>query len=120
MPSSDKLKNLPGFENGYWKDWKYDIWSYNESCVYFEKKFNDKPLVINITHNSVTDNAFKFNIFVRDDIEKTKKLTEFTNELQGELSNDKYVIRDSITFEDIKDKIKTVIEVLEANKSYLF
>lgn len=76
--------------------------------------------MINITHNSVTDNAFKFNIFVRDDIEKTKKLTEFTNELQGELSNDKYVIRDSITFEDIKDKIKTVIEVLEANKSYLF
>lgn len=51
---------------------------------------------------------------------KQKKLTEFTNELQGELSNDKYVIRDSITFEEIKDKIKTVIEVLEANKSYLF
>ena len=76
--------------------------------------------MINITHNSVTDNAFKFNIFVRDDKEKTKKLTEFTNELQGELSNDKYVIRDSITFEEIKDKIKTVIEVLEANKSYLF
>ena len=24
------------------------------------------------------------------------------------------------TFEEIKDKIKTVIEVLEANKSYLF
>lgn len=51
---------------------------------------------------------------------KQKKLTEFTNELPGELSNDKYVIRDSITFEEIKDKIKTVIEVLEANKSYLF
>lgn len=41
-------------------------------------------------------------------------------ELPGELSNDKYVIRDSITFEEVKDKIKTVIEVLEANKSYLF
>lgn len=116
----NKFKKLPEFENGCWKDWKYDIWSYNESCVYFEKKLNDKPLVINITHNSVTDNAFKFNIFVRDDIEKTKKLTEFTNELPGELSNDKYVIRDSITFEEIKDKIKTVIEVLEANKYYLF
>ena len=37
-------------------------------------------------------------LFVRDDKEKTKKLTEFTNELPGELSNDKYVIRDSITF----------------------
>lgn len=116
----NKLKNLQGFENGCWKDWKYDIWSYEESCVYLEKKFNDKPLVIDIKHDNGTDNCFKFNVFVRDDKEKTKKLTEFTNELPGELSNDKYVIRDSITFEEIKDKIKTVIEVLEANKSYLF
>jgi hypothetical protein len=76
--------------------------------------------VIDIKHDNGTDNCFKFNVFVRDDKEKTKKLTEFTNELPGELSNDKYVIRDSITFEEIKDKIKTVIEVLEANKSYLF
>lgn len=116
----NKLKNLQGFENGCWKDWKYDIWSYEESCVYLEKKFNDKPLVIDIKHDNGTDNCFKFNVFVRDDKEKTKKLTEFTNELPGELSNDKYVIRDSITFEEVKDKIKTVIEVLEANKSYLF
>lgn len=116
----NKLKKLPEFENGSWNDWKYDIWSYKESCVYFEKKVNDKTLVIDIIHDNGTDDSFKFNIFVRDDKEKTKKLTEFTNELPGELSNDKYVIRDSITFENIKDKIKTVIEVLEANKSYLF
>ena len=77
-------------------------------------------LRIDIKHDNGTDNCFKFNVFVRDDKEKTKKLTEFTNELPGELSNDKYVIRDSITFEEVKDKIKTVIEVLEANKSYLF
>ena len=30
----NKLKNLQGFENGCWKDWKYDICSYEESCVY--------------------------------------------------------------------------------------
>ena len=57
---------------------------------------------------------------MEDDKEKTKKLTKFTNELPGEISNDKYVIQESITFDDISDKIKTVIEVLEANKSYLF
>lgn len=121
----NKLKKLPEFENGYWKDWKYDIWSYKESCVYFEKKFHDKTLAIDIEHDNDTDNSFKFYIFVREDKEKTEKLTELTNEMPGEISNDnydvvRYVIRDSITFDDISDKIKTVIEVLEVNKSYLF
>lgn len=115
----NKLKKLPEFENGSWNDWKYYIYSYNESCVYFEKNFHDKALAIDIKHDSGTDNSFKFYIFVRDDNEKTKKLIGLINELPGDLSNDKYVIRDSITFEDIIDKIKTVIEVLEVNKSYL-
>ena len=57
--------------------------------------------MIDIKHDNGTDNCFKFNVFVRDDKEKTKKLTEFTNELPGEISNDKYVIRDSITFEEV-------------------
>ena len=116
----NKLKNLQGFENGCWKDWKYDICSYEESCVYFEKKFNDKPLVIEVKYDNGTDNCFNINAFVEDDKVKTKKLTKYTNELPGEISNDKYVIQESITFDDISDKIKTVIEVLEANKSYLF
>ena len=116
----NKLKNLQGVENGCWKDWKYDICSYEESCVYFEKKFNDKPLVIEVKYDNGTDNCFNINVFVEDDKVKTKKLTKFTNELPGEISNDKYVIQESITFDDISDKIKTVIEVLEANKSYLF
>ena len=102
----NKLKNLQGFENGCWKDWKYDIWSYEESCVYLEKKFNDKPLVIDIKHDNGTDNCFKFNVFVRDDKEKTKKLTEFTMNCQVNYLMINMLSEIVITFEEVKDKIK--------------
>ena len=115
----NKLIELTDFEDGSWNDWKYNIIPFEESCIRFEKKFNNITLAIDLSHDTNTDNAFKFNIFVMDNKGKTKKLAELTNELPGEISNDKYVIQDSITFEDIVDKIKKVTEVLETNKSHL-